>query len=249
MDGEEIDRITRDVAPLRDNYPKRLTDAVWNDEANFKFTSTYMDASSAVERFGWSPIINRIWPETLNKSLKSFFSVREMRYLSETIGGNEWAELDLYLRHSRLRVPVLEVLGSDGLRLSIAERAAKKSQPPPLEIMQDLVAGALAQRDINGAIRLLENKKDRSSLSLDDTYLLTYLYCLNGEVDKAEALAAEQMLLRPRRIVPSIGCGGNCRASSDFILRSERSGNRESARMARMPKRSRSPQIARISVN
>ncbi len=190
MDGEEIDRITRDVAPLRDNYPKRLSDGVWNEEANFQFTSTYMDASSAVHRFSWSPIINRIWPETLNNSLESFFSVREMRYLSETIGGNEWAELDLYLRHSRLRVPVLEVLGSDGLRLSIAERAAKKSQPPPLEMMQDLVAGALAQRDINGAIRLLENKKDRSSLSPDDTYLLTYLYCLNGEVDKAEALAA-----------------------------------------------------------
>ena len=100
------------------------------------------------------------------------------------------AELDLYLRHSQLRIPVLELLGSDGLRLSIAERAAKKSEAPPLEMMQDLVAGALAQRDINGAIRLLENKKDRSSLSLDDTYLLTYLYCLNGEVDKAETLAA-----------------------------------------------------------
>jgi spermidine synthase len=190
MDGEEIDRITRDVAPLTDNYPKRLSDGVWNKAANFQFTSTYMDASSAVYRFGWSPIINHIWPETLNKSLKSFFSVREMRYLSETIGGNEWAELDLYLRHSHLRMPVLEVLGSDGLRLSIAERVAKKSQPPPLETMQDLVAGALAQRDINGAIRLLENKKDRTSLSLDDTCLLTYLYCLNGEVDKAETLAA-----------------------------------------------------------
>jgi spermidine synthase len=193
MDGEEIGRITRDVAPLKDNYPKRLTDAVWNDQANLEFTSTYMDASSADQRFSWSPIINRIWPEALSTSLKSFFSVREMRYLSETIGGNEWAELDLYLRHSRLRVPVLEMLGSDALRLPIAERVAKKSQPPPLEIMQDLVAGALAQRDINRAIRLLENKKDRGSLSLDDTYLLTYLYCLNGEVDKAEALAASNL--------------------------------------------------------
>jgi len=56
--------------------------------------------------------------------------------------------------------------------------------------MPDLVAGALAQRDINGAIRLLENKKDRGSFSLGDTFLLTYLYCLNGDVDKAEALAA-----------------------------------------------------------
>jgi len=105
-------------------------------------------------------------------------------------GSNELAELDVYLRRSRLRIPVLEVLGSDGFRLSIAERVAKKSQLPPLETIPDLVAGALAQRDFNGAIRLLENEKDRGSLSLSDTFLLTYLYCLNGEVDKAEMLAA-----------------------------------------------------------
>jgi len=190
MDGEEIDRITGDVTPLTDNYPKRLTDAVWDEQANLDFTSTYMDASSAAYRFVWSPTINRIWPEPLDESLKSFFSVREMRYFSETVGGNELAELDLYLRHSQLRIPVLELLGSDGLRLSIAERVAKKSQPPPLEAMQDLIAGALAQRDINGAIRLLESKKDRGPFSLNDTFLLTYLYCLNGDVDKAQTLAA-----------------------------------------------------------
>jgi spermidine synthase len=193
MDGEEIDRITRDVAPLTDIYPKRLTDEMWDDEANRQFALTYLAAPGALERFLHSSLIHTIWPEALDAAtsgLESFFILRQSRYLSEMIGSNKLAELDLYLRHSRLRVPVLEVLGSDGLRLSIAERAAKKSQPPPLEMMQDLIAGALAQRDINGAIRLLENKKDRSSLSLDDTYLLTYLYCLNGEVDKAEALAA-----------------------------------------------------------
>ncbi len=32
MDGEEIDRITRDVAPLTDIYPKRLTDEMWDEE-------------------------------------------------------------------------------------------------------------------------------------------------------------------------------------------------------------------------
>jgi hypothetical protein len=67
---------------------------------------------------------------------------------------------------------------------------AKKSEPPALETMPDLVAGALAQRDINGAIRLLENEKERGPLSRSDTFLLTYLYCLNGDLDKAEALAA-----------------------------------------------------------
>ncbi len=193
MDGEEIDRITHDVAPLTDLYPKRLTDGRWDDEASHRFALTYLDAPSAFQRFLWSPLINRIWPEALNPEtagLESFFNLRQSRYLSEMTGSNELAELDLYLRRSRLRIPVLEVLGSDGFRLSIAERVAKKSQPPPLETMPDLVAGALAQRDINGAIRLLENEKDRGSFSLSDTFLLTYLYCLNGDVGKAEAFAA-----------------------------------------------------------
>jgi spermidine synthase len=193
MDGDEIDRITRDVAPLTDIYPKRLTDEFWDDEANHRFAFTYLAAPAALERFRHSPLMHRIWPDELGpetSGLESFLSLRESRYLAETIGSNELAELDLYLRHSRLRVPVLEVLGSDGFRLSIAERVAKKSEPPPLETMSDLVARAVAQRDISRAIRLLENKKDRGALSSSDTFLLIYLYCLNGGVDKADALAA-----------------------------------------------------------
>jgi len=204
MDGEEIDRITKDVAPLTDLYPKRLTDERWDDEASHRFTLTYLDAPSAFQRFLWSPLINRIWPEALNPEtagLESFFNLRQSRYLSETNGSNELAELDLYLRRSRLRIPVLEVLGSDGFRLSIAERVAKKSQPPPLETMPDLVAGALAQRDINGAIRLLEDEKDRGPFSLGDTFLLIYLYCLNGEVDKAEALAGANAAIKKNSFV------------------------------------------------
>jgi hypothetical protein len=192
MDGEEIERITHDVAPLTDLYPKRLTDERWDDQASHRFALTYLDAPSAFQRFLWSPLINRIWPEALNPEtagLESFFNLRQSRYLSEMSGSNELAELDIYLRRSQLRIPVLEVLGSDGFRLSIAQRVAKKSHAPPLEMMPDLVAGALAQRDISGAIRLLENKKDRGSFNPSDTFLLIYLYCLNGDVDKAEAFA------------------------------------------------------------
>jgi predicted membrane-bound spermidine synthase len=189
MDGEEIDRTTRGIAPLTDIYPKRLSDAPWDEQASHRFASTYFEASSATHRFLWSPMINRIWPEALNKSLESFFAVRESRYLSETSGSNKLAELDLYLRHSRLRTPVLEVLGSDAFRLAIAERIALKSNTPPLETLPDLIAGALASRDIDGAIRLLESEKDDGMIGLNDIFLLTYLYWLNGSVAKAEALA------------------------------------------------------------
>ena len=193
MDGDEIDRITNNVAPLTDVYPKRLTDWPWDDEANHQFTLNYLTAPAAVQRFVNSSLINQIWPETLNPGpaeMESFFAVRQTRYLSETIGSNKLAELDLYLRHSRLRMPVLEVLGSDGLRVSMAERVAKSSAAPPVEIMPDLLAGALAQRNIPRAIQLLENKKGGGALGADDTFLLAYLYCLNGSVDKAETLVA-----------------------------------------------------------
>jgi spermidine synthase len=190
MDGEEIDRITREIAPLTDFYPKRLSDTRWDDQANHRFASTYMEPSAAAHRFLWSPLINRIWPETLNKSLESFFIVRESRYLSGIIGSNRLAELDLYLRRSRLRTPVLEVLGSDEFRLAIAERVAHNSETPPAETLPDLVAGALARRDISRAIQLLESERDQGLTGLNDLFLLTYLYCLNGSVEKAETLAA-----------------------------------------------------------
>jgi hypothetical protein len=185
MDGEEIDHITRDIAPLTDIYPKRLTDEQWDDAANQRFAMTYMEASSVVQRFLRSPLINRIWPETLNGSIESYFIVRETRYR----GGNKWAELDFYLRHSRLRMPVLEVFTSDEFRVGIALRVASKSRIPPPETLLDLVAGALAARDLNRAIWLLESDRDQGFTSPDNLLLLTYLYCLNGSVEKAEALA------------------------------------------------------------
>jgi hypothetical protein len=193
MDGDEIDRITHDVPPLTDFYPKRLTDRSWDDEANHRFALSYLTAPAAVERFVRSPLINQIWPETLNSGaaeMEPFFTVRQTRYLSETVGSNKLAELDLYLRHSRLRMPVLEVLGSDALRVSIAERVAKNSATPPPEIMSDLLAAALAQRNIDRAIQVLENEKDTGGLGANDTFLLAYLYCLNGSVEKAETLVA-----------------------------------------------------------
>ena len=190
MDGDEIDRITRDIAPLADSYPKRLSDAPWDEQASHQFAWPYMEASSAIRRFTSSPLINRIWPESLNNSLPSLSLLRQSRYLSEVMGSNKLAELDLYLRHSRLRTPVLEVLDSDEFRLSIAERVARKSGSPPAETLPDLTAGALASRNISGAIRFLEIERNRGSTSVNDILLLTYLYCLNGDVAKAETLVA-----------------------------------------------------------
>jgi spermidine synthase len=190
MDGKEIDRITHDILPLTDFYPKRLSDAPWDEQASRRFALPYMEASSAIDRYLAFPLISGNGNETLNQSLKSCFIIREARYRCGSVGRcNDLAELDIYLRRLPLRTPVLEVLGSDEFRLAIAQRVARQSAAPSLETMPDLIAGALARRDIDEAIRLLESQKDRGVFSLNDIFLLTYLYCLDGSVEKAEALA------------------------------------------------------------
>src|SRR5436309_14504842 len=89
MDGEEIDRITHDVAPLTDNYPKRLTDEPWDEQATHRFALSYMEALPALQRFLHSSLVAAVWPETLNASMESFFVIRESRYHSGTIVSNK----------------------------------------------------------------------------------------------------------------------------------------------------------------
>jgi hypothetical protein len=192
MDAEGIDRMTQGVEPLDDFYPKRLTDAPPDPNAAYQLGYSYLEASGAVQRFFASALIRDLWPNERKELLEALFSIRETRYRSEMSGSNWLAELDLYLRHSQLRNPVLAVQNSDELRVALAQRLVVLSHSLSPDASHDLVAGALARRDSGTAIRLLENDKDRGFSNINDFYLLIYLYCLNGSVDKAEALASAQ---------------------------------------------------------
>jgi hypothetical protein len=192
MDGEEIDRMTQGVEPLDDLYPKRLTDALPDLKAAYELGHSYLESSGALQRFFASSLIREIWPNEPKETLEPLFLLRETRYRSEMSGSNWLAELDLYLRHSQLRTPVLAVQNSDEFRLVLAERLVADSHPLPPDALHDLVAGALARRDFGVAIRLLEGEKDRGFANINDFHLLTYLYCVNGRVEKAEAVATAQ---------------------------------------------------------
>jgi spermidine synthase len=191
MDAGEIERVTRETAPLTDFYPKRLSDRPADPEATRRLATDYLDASAALRRFRASPFIAAIWPELSPEKVAPFFIVRETRYLSEIKGSNKLAELDFYLRKFSLRAPVLEVLHEDPFQVLIAERVAQTSPTLPAEALPDLAAGALARRDFNGAIEFLESERAQGTARSNDLLLLTYVYCLNGNVEKAETVAAE----------------------------------------------------------
>lgn len=198
MDDRQIDDVCAGAKPLTDFYPKRLGDVVPDEWSLDDFASIYMEASAAAQRFRSSPLMEKIWPESVQRSLDGLLLVRETRFRSGIRPTNWLAELDFYLRGSRLRSPVLEVFRSNEFQLAIAQRVASQSKIPPAETLPDLVAGALARRDIGGAIQLLESERDQHQSNLDHLYLLIYLYCLNNSVEKAEALAATNAGLIPK---------------------------------------------------
>jgi len=189
MDGEEIERLTGAVEPLDDFFPKRLTDVQPDLKPILRLSYSYFESSGALQRFLASSLIRDIWPNERKELLEQFFLFREVRFRAEMSGSNWLGELDVYLRHSTLQTPVLAVLNSDAFRVSLAERLAANSSSLPTEAVRDLVAGALARRDFGAAIRLLEGEEERGFSNTNDLFLLIYLYCHNGSVEKAEALA------------------------------------------------------------
>ena len=191
MDGDEIGPLVKGVEPLNDFNPKRLSDAPPDADRAFKFGLKYMQRHGALERFSSSSLIREVWPNAWQESLALFFGVRETRFQSEMSGSNWLAEMDLYLRYTKLRAPVLAAQDTDDFRVALAEKAAHKSPGSvAAETRRDLVAGAVADRNFPRAIGLLEQENKAGFQNKNDLFLLIYLYCISGEVDKAEELAA-----------------------------------------------------------
>src|SRR5258708_31686731 len=107
-----------------------------------------MNPTSAARDFRSSRLIQEILPaETITSQLEPFFAIREMRYRASLMETNWLAELDIHLRGSRLREPVLETLNTNSFRIALVEKAADNLQPPPVELLSDLATDALAPRD------------------------------------------------------------------------------------------------------
>src|SRR5437867_2474159 len=123
MDGDEIDRITAGTKPLTDFYPKRLGDVTAEDKSIHEFTGGYMWAESAAQRFRRSRLSQHIWPEAMTAGLGPFFTIREMRYRARLTPTNWLAELDIHLRGSRLREPVLETLDTNSFRIAVDRKS------------------------------------------------------------------------------------------------------------------------------
>src|SRR5438477_4095251 len=112
MDSGDVDRMADGVEPLSDFCAKRLSDGHPDLKAAYEFGHHYFETRRALRRFLSSSFIKESWPVEWQKSLDLFFLVREMRFRSEMSGSNWLDDLDLYLLHSYLHVPVMSFLNT-----------------------------------------------------------------------------------------------------------------------------------------
>jgi hypothetical protein len=189
MDARDIETLTTETLPLTDFHPKRLSDEPADPVETDRLAMDLFNATRAQRRFRASTLISDLWPGIGDKA-DPFLALRATRYASETRPTNKLAELDQYLRKSSLQTPVLEVLGSDPLRKWVVDQVIKEKPARALEALPDLIPAALAKRDYTKAAELLEMKRGQGTADRFDLLLLTYVYCLGGNVEKAEQSAA-----------------------------------------------------------
>jgi predicted membrane-bound spermidine synthase len=190
MGRNDVQEMTRNVERLSDFYPKRLGDAFPDPGSTYAFALNFMNPPLAIERFENSQFYHPGDFKKYSSSLEYFMGLRETRYRLRGEGGNWLAALDYYLMTSQLRIPVLDILNSDEIRVSLSKSEYNNGTNYTPELLRDVVAGAVASRDLSLATSILAKLSASDAISENDLYLLIYLWCLTGATEEAEKLAS-----------------------------------------------------------
>jgi hypothetical protein len=155
-DASYLRELTRDMPPLTDDRPKRVSIPVQR-EVRDAMIWRWRDTKAARTRFAGSPLIARLFPESVRKeSLRQFENQRLLNDLlfPEPTGARQLMVLHQVLHGTQLQLPVLLLLHSDpdSQRVLAQLPAAERDQP---EWLLHRAAGELARRDYRAARPLL----------------------------------------------------------------------------------------------
>jgi spermidine synthase len=186
---EQLREMTLGVAPLVDDFPKRLGNELPSAATEERYVR-WLDADMARKRFAESQYIQRMWPVGLREGTLAHFDFQRMLVeVDFSAFANPLSDLHRVLDETSYRYLALRLLGQDGdaiqavLRL-IARGAPDARYPIPLG------ANALAARNYAGAARHFERALARRPK--DERLFFLYLYTLwmSNDFDRAQTAAA-----------------------------------------------------------
>jgi spermidine synthase len=200
-DAEDLRAIAGGVPPLDDDHPKRLSRELAGPARALPVYAPWLDADRSRERFARSPLIRRLWPDSLREeTLAAFDAQRHVDRYFLRQAGDPLAELAVVhglLVGTGLRALPLWLLGSDPDEQRAARAAAAKGLGgAPIEYR--LALGALAQRDFPGAAQRLGRVLARGGSAHPTLALRIYALCMAGRLEEAAPLA-ERLARTPAR--------------------------------------------------
>jgi spermidine synthase len=197
-DAAYLAGITRNIPPVTDNYPLRISSKLVRDPGQVPLYAAVMDEHDRLARFTGSDFIANVWPRELAAATPPYFRYEGLIKDHFTAGLYPaadtpflWESLDDVLANTRLETLPLWLLGTDrdAQRNALALGAQRAADP---NVALELALGRLAQRDFAGALDGFERStlNSHGNLPVGSVSLLLYLLAKNDKTPDARALIA-----------------------------------------------------------
>jgi spermidine synthase len=193
-DAEYLGEMTRDQRPLVDNFPQRILPTAPLGAGTSGLFRTFLDEDQDRERFVASPLIKRLWPESLiQRSVPYFRSQRIVNDLIDLSGyplAKRPRDLHFLLTQTTLTAPILWYLGSS----SDVQHTMAALTPEDLALpiwQYHLGARLLSERRFEEALEPLGNAEKYPPLFAPARVFRIYALCLGHRLKEANALATE----------------------------------------------------------
>ena len=189
--------ITADIAPVKDNYPSRISSGLMFNEGYVELYDFLMDESNRNERFRTSNYIGQLWPAEVMDETARFFKYERMIKNHFTGGAYHresdpyyWSAVDDVLTNTALTTLPLWLLGSDQAIQDIVARRLEQ-QGFRNEYALPLAQKFTSERKYDTALMYARSHVETASEVTDWTARF-YLYLLgrNGMAEQARPIAA-----------------------------------------------------------
>jgi hypothetical protein len=197
-DAPYLAGVTRNVAPVTDNYPLRISSEIVHSPGRVQLYAAMMDERDRLDRFTHSAFIGQVWPQELAAQTPPYFRYEGLIKDYFTAGVYPpsdpaflWQSIDEVLANSRLETLPLLLLGTDrDLQRNVLPFVAHDATRP--DVALQLVLGRLALRDYSGALALFEPSiaAKRMEVTVGNLSLLLYLLGKSGRTDDARRIVA-----------------------------------------------------------
>jgi spermidine synthase len=197
-DAPHLRRVTKDVLPLTDDFPKRLDDTTGSGRVRSDHLA-WMNTDATRERFRTSEFIRRAWPADLQGRTLSHF--RYQRMINEARGfsrrgpvhrGDRVRNIHTALTQGGLHTLPLWWLGVEENQLRAMDRHLANGGREDVHPYR-LGARSLADRDFDRAAAYFERVRLASYDERLLLFLRLYALCMADRVDDAENLARDRL--------------------------------------------------------